>query len=583
MLKLGKKPARFTRRSMRSALMMARALDPLGPPPAASNDYTAAVTVPWQVFGNDSLGDCLIEGTVIDATDIQAAYRAPYHGPVVRLTCASGKVLTVTPNHAILTPIGFVCAKDLQKGDDLVGASRPQIFPSSTGQRSQRYFNHSPAPVEQIFSAFSLRRNLVRKVMPIAVHFHGDGKFVNGDIDIVSADSFLRREPDTALGEPHRQRQIRTTSELERHFHRAGTALQRFFRSFLAAFRDMSVCNNGPPFGYAHAGVSQAKGLSLSPRGMACGDHCVVKPASWDSEFVGNGLHRFTSDVSSNRIGKIAEIRSVSSPARSLRVSQRSRLQASRLHPSRECAPTDAELCGSLLHAIPSLVEFDRLINVELNEFKGHIFDVSTELRWYSANGIITHNCVCADTAHTLMLRTANAGTIVVPTDDDVLKLYEAVGGYKPGDSSTDQGCVEAEMCEYLERSGFLGHKADAVGAVDPQNLDHLRWTIQLFGSCRIGVELPQSAMDQFDAGKPWDVSGDGKILGGHDVPLVKYAGDTFYCVTWGRLQPVMPDFILKYSDEAHIELFADWMRQQGTAPSGFDLADLAGKLAELS
>jgi hypothetical protein len=39
-------------------------------------------------------------------------------------------------------------------------------------------------------------------------------------------------------------------------------------------------------------------------------------------------------------------------------------------------------------------------------------------------------------------------------------------------------------------------------------------------------------------------VRGDGAILGGHDVPLVKYdgaGGGMFYCVTWGRLQPVTP------------------------------------------
>ena len=41
--RLGRKPAVHTRRTMKSALTMARALDPLGTPPAASNDYVAAV------------------------------------------------------------------------------------------------------------------------------------------------------------------------------------------------------------------------------------------------------------------------------------------------------------------------------------------------------------------------------------------------------------------------------------------------------------------------------------------------------------------------------------------------------------
>lgn len=191
-------------------------------------------------------------------------------------------------------------------------------------------------------------------------------------------------------------------------------------------------------------------------------------------------------------------------------------------------------------------------------------------------------DCVCADTAHSLMLRTANTSSIVIPTDNDVLALYEAVGSYVPGDSSTDNGCVCVDMCQYLENSGFLGHKSDATGVVDPQNLDHIRWTIQLFGACRIGLNLPQSAMDQFNSGQAWDVVGSTTDLGGHDVPLVGYDGQFFYCVTWGRLQNLTPAFLSKYSEEAHSELFFDWIQAQGNSPSGFDLSDLATKLSEL-
>jgi hypothetical protein len=191
-------------------------------------------------------------------------------------------------------------------------------------------------------------------------------------------------------------------------------------------------------------------------------------------------------------------------------------------------------------------------------------------------------DCVAADSAHTLMLRTANAGSILVPTDTEVIALYAAIGGYVPGDPSTDNGCDETTACEYLEKAGFLGHKSDATGTVDPANLDHLRWCNQLFGSCRLGLNLPQSAMDQFNAGQPWDIGGDGTIIGGHDVPLVDYRGDMFYCVTWGKLQEATPAFILKYADEAHSELFFDWVQRQNTAPSGFDLAELAAKIMAL-
>lgn len=194
--------------------------------------------------------------------------------------------------------------------------------------------------------------------------------------------------------------------------------------------------------------------------------------------------------------------------------------------------------------------------------------------------------CVCSDTAHTTMLRTANtSATTIIPTDDDVLKLYEAVGGYDPSDPGTDGGCVESDMEQYLINTGFLGHKLDATAAVNPHNIDHVKWTVQLFGSCRIGFQVPAFCMDQFNNGKPWDVtaSGDQSIEGGHDVPIVGYSMNTFTVITWGKYQKMTRAFFEQYADEAHAELAYDWIREQGTAPSGFDLNTLAADMAEVA
>jgi hypothetical protein len=193
-------------------------------------------------------------------------------------------------------------------------------------------------------------------------------------------------------------------------------------------------------------------------------------------------------------------------------------------------------------------------------------------------------DCVPADTAHALMLRTANVGSIIVPQLSDVIKLYENVGGYDPNFPFTDQGCEETAMTAYMASTGFLGHKADAVCTIDDQNYDHLRWAIQLFGTCRIGLNLPGFAEDQFDANVPWDISATGdQKTNGHDVPLVKYLdADTFLCVTWGRLQPIKLPFLEKYCEEAHAELYGDWIQAQGSSPPGLDLNTLASKLQEL-
>lgn len=198
--------------------------------------------------------------------------------------------------------------------------------------------------------------------------------------------------------------------------------------------------------------------------------------------------------------------------------------------------------------------------------------------------------CVPVDTANSLILRTANAGQAVVPTEQDVIALYSAVGGYVPGDESTDQGCDEGAMCAYMAAKGFLGHKSAASGPVDPGNLDHVRWAQQLFGTCRLGWNLPGYAEDLFSGGKVWDVQTIGdQSTEGHDTALVDYRGGLLYVISWydsaiaypRKLVPVTPAFALKYLEEAHAELFEDFIASNGIAPSGFDLADLAAKLKE--
>lgn len=195
-------------------------------------------------------------------------------------------------------------------------------------------------------------------------------------------------------------------------------------------------------------------------------------------------------------------------------------------------------------------------------------------------------DCVFADDAHQEMLRTANVGTIWIPTTEEVLGLYSAVTGFNPNDPSTDHGANELDLIEYLTKTGWEGRKLDGHANLDPSQYDQLRWAVCLFGASRLGVNLPQSAMDQFAAGEPWDMAGDDAPVGGHDVPLVGYDGDTWFIVTWGKLQPVTQNWMdgvypdgTPYVEESHAELAKDWFDPQGFAPSHFNYPQLLADL----
>ena len=199
-------------------------------------------------------------------------------------------------------------------------------------------------------------------------------------------------------------------------------------------------------------------------------------------------------------------------------------------------------------------------------------------------------NCTCADCSHQKMLWTANTGTIVIPTTQNTIDLYTGITGYDPskidpvtGKNPTDAGANMDAVCGYLENTGYLGTKEIKHAHLEPTNQIHMKWGIQLWGSIKIGIRVPANAEAQFEAGKPWDTTWfPQSIEGGHDVCLVKYDTQFFYCVTWGKLQAITPRWLAKYIDEAIVPLDPEWVNQAGTAPSGSNLHQLMADMNQL-
>jgi hypothetical protein len=92
-------------------------------------------------------------------------------------------------------------------------------------------------------------------------------------------------------------------------------------------------------------------------------------------------------------------------------------------------------------------------------------------------------DCTAADCGNALIWRSAAARKPVVPTDADVLGIYEGSAGYVPADpnnpqsNATDQGADENTVCSYMISHGIAGHKATATapiiaGAMDAGSCD---------------------------------------------------------------------------------------------------------------
>ena len=198
-------------------------------------------------------------------------------------------------------------------------------------------------------------------------------------------------------------------------------------------------------------------------------------------------------------------------------------------------------------------------------------------------------DCVWAGAAHETMLWNKEAGRIIAFNDQSVLKDYSAVTGFNPKDPSTDQGTDMQVAASYRRKTGVLDvpgkrHKVIAYLALAPGNPDQLALAIYLFGATGIGIKFPNSAMDQFNAGKPWDVSKNAKIEGGHYIPGVgRDAKGNIVVVTWGKIQLMTPRFYTKYCDEVVAYVSDEALLAGGRTLDGFNLAQLKADLNALA
>lgn len=183
-------------------------------------------------------------------------------------------------------------------------------------------------------------------------------------------------------------------------------------------------------------------------------------------------------------------------------------------------------------------------------------------------------DCTCADVDHELKCVQVAAGNPeVTSTAAEVLAAYSAITGYDPADPNSDQGAEMQQVRDFWQKTGFtLGgtvHKILLFAELDVHDVTVGQWVLDQFGAVGVGVNLPQSAMDQFDAGQPWDVvADDGGILGGHAVAYVGYtaAGPVF--LSWGQVVHATWAWWSAYVEEAWGSFLRDIVDAQGNSPT---------------
>lgn len=280
----------------------------------------------------DSHPNCFPAGTLVRCPPLVGSTQRWYEGEFVQIVTALGNDLTVTPNHPILTPKGWVAAGLVSEGDHVVSYAGGDRLDGSVTPDDQ----NRPALIEDVAVSLGAAAAVAPVAVPsTTVDFHGDG--MQPDIDVVEAFRLLDNHA------------IATAFDQERGEGTLG----------VAAVRSVSLPAQG-------ALPEDAGGVNHpSPRGVRGADpaHSIFRGGSLSADKAGLAL--------------VAQGHTVALE-----------------HPS-DGWPTDADFLREGLEAFASLVAPDEVVSVRKFDASQWVYNLETVVGWYCANGIVAHNCRC--------------------------------------------------------------------------------------------------------------------------------------------------------------------------------------------
>jgi hypothetical protein len=193
-------------------------------------------------------------------------------------------------------------------------------------------------------------------------------------------------------------------------------------------------------------------------------------------------------------------------------------------------------------------------------------------------------DCAYASVGHMQMAWSMGASKkAVVITDAEIIAAYTATG-YNPTTGAHDDGSNLIEVQEQWRSVGIAGNKILGYTGLDLRTQLQIMQAVYYFGGAYIGVNLPQSAEQQTDAGLTWTVPWFSPIIGGHAIPILSYDATHVWAVTWGQVQAITWEFISRYCDEAYAIVDPLWIEANGEAPdSGLNITTLVADLGAVN
>lgn len=199
-------------------------------------------------------------------------------------------------------------------------------------------------------------------------------------------------------------------------------------------------------------------------------------------------------------------------------------------------------------------------------------------------------DCAIVMVANARKSWTANDGIEVKPTEQEVIDGYSHVGGYRPGNPSTDNGCVMLDTLNAWNHDGLCGGHIRAYAQIHPGDIETTLTGCHYFGGLMIGVQLPAAVQGNTDEWlappDPRDQRGEWEkgSWGGHAIFGCGYDAtrQRLQFVSWGKVIEMSFNFLASYVDEIYVAVSADYLGPDFTAPSGIDMGLLLSDIGAI-
>jgi hypothetical protein len=188
---------------------------------------------------------------------------------------------------------------------------------------------------------------------------------------------------------------------------------------------------------------------------------------------------------------------------------------------------------------------------------------------------------------HEARLWNAEAGVTVPFSTQTAINYYSELTGYDPNDPTTDQGTDVAQALSLRRHVGIPDdtgkrHKIGAYVALEPGNIDQLRYAAFYFDGVGIGVQFPQQWMEIFArGGRTWPALANPEYVGGHYITAVAWRDNKPVIVTWGKTVELAMGGYTQTCDEAYAYLTVEKL-VKGVDLEGLNLAKLTDDIKQL-